>query len=370
MSKKLILHIGMDKTGTSAIQKFLVDNSLLLESKYKTYYIKAGQSFDFAHNNLAYSMFEQNGQSNSDYQSYLKFIENEVSESNCEKYVLSSECLFKAYKSVNFQHFIDFIKQLFDEVSIIVYIRNQFDWVISRHKHSITSGQTMELDRLIKSWYCDYKQHVDKWKLSLDLGKADVRVYDKNQFSEGSIYTDFLEALDIKPLQGVFSFPKENINKSLNDECIEIKKAINLLDIDIYEKNIFNDNLYKLSLNKSYKRKNYFCSEQVELIKLKYSNTNNQLLLENDSKFKIDLNNYNLVESSGFSGVSKDLVIDFLEGLDNDQVNLINSSKNRSDDLILLMKELLKNKKKRFALRIIYKFISLIKNCSKFINKF
>ncbi|HFU75142.1 MAG TPA: glycosyltransferase, partial [Arcobacter sp.] len=56
IKKNLYIHIGLPKTGTSAIQKFLVDNTRVLREKHNLYYPDFGQWVDGSHHKIAFAL--------------------------------------------------------------------------------------------------------------------------------------------------------------------------------------------------------------------------------------------------------------------------------------------------------------------------
>ncbi len=119
--KKVYIHIGHGKTGTSAIQKFLSNESLRDDSKFlypKTTFIGDGHHF----------LFKSSKEN-------LKDLFREIKETSKKNIIISSECGLP-----NIRHFvenagyrIDFFRDVAKEfdTEVIYYVRNHFQMLES-----------------------------------------------------------------------------------------------------------------------------------------------------------------------------------------------------------------------------------------------
>ena len=97
----LFLHLGMPKTGSTAIQDYLAFNRNILKQKHKTLYPECGipinqhtslvksivlPMYDWAHFNSAIETFDP--------ESYIDNVIRQCRENNCSKVVMSSEFLW------------------------------------------------------------------------------------------------------------------------------------------------------------------------------------------------------------------------------------------------------------------------------------
>jgi len=226
MRKRLYLHVGMDKTGTSAIQKFVYDNRSKLLDDGDIYYPATGLWGDYSHHPFAFSIFNQHGYSEKKLLKLTKKLVKEVEGRN--NVLISSECLFKAPLKENFRIFRDNIFSCFDDVRVIVYVRRQDHWVESRHKHSILSGSELPLEMLQRPFFCNYKQFIDHWSDLVGEESVVVRAYEKQQFVGGSIFSDFLSIFGIE-LSERYKIPIKNINYSLANDENKFKRLCNLI---------------------------------------------------------------------------------------------------------------------------------------------
>jgi hypothetical protein len=130
---KLILHIGMGKTGTSSIQNALRTSSTEL-AEQKAHYL--GMWFDaidpkFNGNLGTREFFAQNESSmHSAAEDLLRYLNQYKSKSGIETFILSNESIFGAIHRVK-----PFIQTLSEEIEtiLIVYVRNPHSWLPSAY---------------------------------------------------------------------------------------------------------------------------------------------------------------------------------------------------------------------------------------------
>lgn len=224
--REIILHIGMDKTGTSAIQAFLHKNRKLLLEDTGVYYPETGLWSDYSHHPYAFSLFGMNGFS---IRNFVKLSRKLDRETKGKKTVLiSSECLFKVPTRDEFNVFTSFIRRHFSSVKVIVYLRRQDLWIESRYKHSIISGNEISLEALSRPNFCDYKKFIDLWRDSFGVGGIVVRPYEKSQFKGGSIFSDFLSIFG-QEIDDRWRLPERQVNVALGYPETEFKRFCNAI---------------------------------------------------------------------------------------------------------------------------------------------
>jgi hypothetical protein len=279
MGRKIFIHVGMDKTGTSAIQQFIFKNRKTFLKDSGIYYPKTGMWSDYSHHPYAFSIVQQYGYSNGDMPSLLKKLSREVRP--YDYVLLSSECLFKTPRNKNFAGFWGFVTSVFEEVVIIVYVRRQDLWVESRHKHSILSGAELEIEKLCGDWFCNYKQFIDSWAELVGQDSVVVRAYEREQFHGGSIYGDFLDLFGIE-MDEKYICPSDIVNTSLGGEEALFKKLCNQIGLEGRGAAEVNAVLLERSKAEKEIRKCHqmMTAEQREQLIAKYSEVNSSIAKE------------------------------------------------------------------------------------------
>ena len=238
MSNTLVLHIGTPKTGTTALQFFLYENSEELK--------KLGWSYP----NLCKGIAEMDSQT---------YTENVVYEANCrflfpikEKFsdpnsirgkawelikkelenynvILSEEAFYYSQKEM--VEVLKDLKSLYDNVKVVIYLRRQDKYVESLWNHEVkwNSFFCEEFSTWIQR--IESVQYLSRLHMISEIvGKENliVRIYEKEQFlgETHSIASDFLYSLGIEPDWTKFNKVK-TVNKRLYGNNLEIKRIFN-----------------------------------------------------------------------------------------------------------------------------------------------
>ena len=146
--KRICLHAGFSKTGTTAVQRLLHNNDKALAAS-RVRYVRSGRNkgADINHHQLARALgvgerlYDQSPPS-PDLTLTTKLlgqIDEEVDGTDFDTYVLSSELLtnFSLPRTVEDM----FLNWLYDRnVIVLLYLRPQFDWLASWHKQAAKNG--------------------------------------------------------------------------------------------------------------------------------------------------------------------------------------------------------------------------------------
>jgi hypothetical protein len=288
--KTVYLHIGYNKTGTTAIQKTFFKNVKLLEKNNLFYPLECrGERESPAHHSLAESLlfacnkplptFVNSGiYAKYSFDHYWKLLHQELAKTKCSGIFISSEA-FSRFRQCESQ--IRFIKEQFGnyKVKILVYIREPIAYFESAYNQAIKSGnETRTIKKMLnQGWLTlDYFEEIEKWAMVFGDENIIVRVYDKSNFANG-IAADVLEAtgfgnsIDFKNLPMLSQSQNKDYNPRLPDNMVEIKRKINII--------------FRLKPKKSLKcdyRINYFLTRLAPFFKVK------SLLSDDEKKFLYD----------------------------------------------------------------------------------
>lgn len=197
--KTVFLHIGMHKTGTSAIQSFLSGNEAVL-SRAGVLYPKSLRS-TINHDLLAWSAVRRYGESRYPSLPLAKVIAELLSELECSSastVVLSSEFFWPATIEE-----IQKLREAFSAfgVSVVIYVRNFKEFLVSGYAQGVKSGAFDRINRAYLEqtlWRYDLDPIVGDWKAVLGEDRVSVRVYNKVR---SSLLSDFLTQCGI-PMDG------------------------------------------------------------------------------------------------------------------------------------------------------------------------
>jgi len=227
--RNLYIHIGLPKTGTSAIQKSLSENRDALISKFSLLYPKLGEWVDGSHHGLAFAMGMNPYQKILSEQSQVKMLEKlqeEIDESGCNNILLSSEC-FHLY---NNERFIEFSKAY--NVYIICYLRKTDTYMESLYTQNVQDPVVKEA-RCFKSYIdensikVDYLAFLKRWFVLCKQNNFFVKLYDKERSFKGrDLLVGFYSIFGIDPVLNNFCSNK-TVNASFDPIVSNYKLLLN-----------------------------------------------------------------------------------------------------------------------------------------------
>nr|NQU92548.1 hypothetical protein [Bacteroidota bacterium] len=226
--KELFIHTGVHKTGTTALQSFLYNNRDVLLKKHNIRYPKLDKDqFYFQHNYLA-TLLKQ-----SKHDEFATLIKSFVPMSG--RILLSSES-FSGHQKI--PKGMGLVKNLFDRVKVIVYLRRQDLWIETIYKQLIkmdhirvTDPFEIWLDQFLKKpkgiYLCDWMKILEPWVEVFGEENIIVRAYEKIQFSGGTVVKDFLNVLEIPWQDEDLLINNQIHNKSYSKDASEFLRLVN-----------------------------------------------------------------------------------------------------------------------------------------------
>jgi hypothetical protein len=211
--KKIYLHIGTHKTGTTALQFFLWNNRIRLK-ELGFLYPTIGLGGGYSHGVLA-NIIKPNNRDDR-LTEYRNKFNREIGRSDAPNILLSSEVFMEGLNIAgSVRQFVD--QDAFD-VIIIVYLRNQVDWLQSvfneviRDPYRRFTGDIFQL-REYQQQYHDYERILEPWVKHFGDDAIVVRPYGNFRY-KNAIFHDFLNAVGIKDLDS-FNYDVKNTNENI-----------------------------------------------------------------------------------------------------------------------------------------------------------
>lgn len=246
------LHIGTGKTGTSSIQSMLFQNRRALQKRGYLYPRSPGKG---RHEGLGWYAHADSrtvsrpGWKRSGWKNPAEFradfeqrLEKELHTCNPRTVVFSDEGL-QALPNERKKFLFDFLKQSFEKITVIVYLRRQDDHLISAYQQRVKTGHTITLETFIQRHLAhnpdgrgtpgsdadppvhDYYQLLCSWSDLFGRQNIVPRLFEKDAWAQNSLLHDFLEVIGISDPSG-FKFPPPS-NQSLDAERVEFLRAFN-----------------------------------------------------------------------------------------------------------------------------------------------
>jgi hypothetical protein len=260
----IILHIGLRKTGTTSIQKFLHKNHDIL-LKHNILYPKSGLPLKesvYAHHDLAVFITKLRPATQTQ---CWQLLHEELKEYHDKLILISSE-IFSIATPLQIEQVR---KELKDHlVTVLVYLRNPVDFMISLYKEQIKAqNESLTFGRFIRQRFnlVDYDALIQNWKNSFGDSNIVLKNYDELNYND-MLIRNLCEFLDLDNFYSEFSFHGK-ANVSPNDDVVIMIRFLNLF------KNFF-------LLPRSVKKK-----VQENIKDLNKGNDHGKLLLRRYSRF-------------------------------------------------------------------------------------
>lgn len=240
--KTLYLHIGTPKTASTAIQNFCFENREVMQKHGYFYPI---MDFSFSHvskyrnghfldcwikDEENQRVFEkEDAILDEGLDKIIEFFEEH------DTIVLSDESIWNRGFYLECKCWQRLKERLIDKgitVKVIVYLRRQDEFIFSWWNQQIKEGWAKESweelingKKYIRLNYYDEIAHISEY-----VGKENiiVRIFDKTQFTGGTIYSDFMDAIHLEYSEE-YNVTKSIRNESFSKNCVEIKRVLNIV---------------------------------------------------------------------------------------------------------------------------------------------
>jgi len=279
--KKLYIHIGVHKTGTTSIQNQLLKYRYDL-LKSNAFYIPTSGLLNSISSKREYDSILVNRVKEELYNQILKF--NSIS-----SFITSSEHLsgsaLTGYDNSDLmvKMLSDITSDLGCEIKIIIYIRRQDKYVESLYSHMIEGGYSIKFDSFIsdfKDGYYDWNRLISSYEKFFGMENILVRSYDE-VINKTGFFKDFCSLVNIP----IISDYRANVGSNI--ASVELQRICNeKLDNETAKEITKSIRRYNRSFSRGSEiPKNIFFSlnDRKKFLE-KYSESNNQVC----KRFSID----------------------------------------------------------------------------------
>ena len=220
MINELYVHIGIHKTGSTALQIFLLNNSKFLKN-FSCFYPRNGISFGPGHANIAFQILKNEKYYNNNATS-LDDIVSELKASDMEKAILSSEifCQFNGENVVEFKEALDFV----ENIKIICFVRRQDELFYSWWQESVKHGSIKDFNEayFLFEKIFDYNKIIKPWADVFGNKNISIIFFPEQRDSNWSVAHEFFKVFD---LPSEVTIPNGNVITIIN-KSLDIVKAI------------------------------------------------------------------------------------------------------------------------------------------------
>jgi hypothetical protein len=238
---KAVLHIGTEKTGTTTIQSFLAAN----RKKLRDFGIVVPTSPGVGNHRLFPAMvcgpdsideiFRSRGLLDSDARERAKtgwrdaFRNEMAAVSDMPRCIISSEHLQSRLTTVeDVARLAAFLRELFESVEILLYIRNPIATAVSLYstavKYGAVSGTVPGPEDIYFKRIVNHAATIRGWSSVFGEDRLQVRLFERSSFVGGDLIDDFIHACDLPECDYVR--PKSE-NESISAVGLEIYSRMN-----------------------------------------------------------------------------------------------------------------------------------------------
>lgn len=200
---RLILHVGLPKTASTAIQVFAFNNSSILAAKENLWYPTDRIGKHRHHAILSCALIgpidelgKYRGVVVPDAREYLAKAVSDAAANNCHTVLLSSELFNRAtLPETHIKHEgcgsvadLELLKEFFSEIDIAMYVRRQDEWLESYYNqlvkdpyHGCKATIHGEYERLKLAGRLDYFQQAERWAEVFGIEHVVILPFEREQ---------------------------------------------------------------------------------------------------------------------------------------------------------------------------------------------
>ncbi|MGZ9096695.1 MAG: hypothetical protein ACXW30_00165 [Micavibrio sp.] len=254
--KKVILHIGQSKTGTTSLQAFLSENRKGLEQQgvlYPDCFLNNVPLQMQNHNSLGDALYGSNRYPYLSAEQYFSQFYEQCGKSGCDTLLLSGESFFGGAPQIwdlkDNENYFDLYKEKLKRLrsnlrdfscDVVLYVRRQEDWLesaiaqIVRYQGLLNNIRYENDDQILNvlAPRMQYAMLTDFWEEIVKPEKMSVIPYDRETLKKGDIIFDFLFRVGLVDLATTNLSHKPEDHKSLDRRLFWLKHELNQVPKD------------------------------------------------------------------------------------------------------------------------------------------
>lgn len=233
----LFLHIGTNKTATSAIQSYCAINRDFLRTNGIIYPL-VGRGENIAHHPIGALVDGRLGNAYLPKESFdvlLDSLRREIT--GAKSVIISSEILWCT--QVDRANELEKLLRLFNSATIIVYFRRQDSYAVSAYNSKIKINnfnfnlfkETPSFEEYCQKANMNWLKCIQRWQILANDAKLVVRPYAKIAWRDRDIISDYFGIIDRHLRLKSVSDKRIVKNKSLPIHCLDLLRELNRFDI-------------------------------------------------------------------------------------------------------------------------------------------
>lgn len=239
MPEKLIVHIGANKTGSSAIQRFLSMNSLVLREEGV---VVPNNDFHVSDKVQGYHVFgfQELLQNPLEGRRRLEYAIDSVAAAcpEARTILLSAENL--AANPAAPSLFEDLIKEF--DTRIVMYIRRQDEYILSSWQQ-----WNSKISKDFWAWAIsevgkrgNWHAYLKNWENVVTKDRISVRVFERSRLENADVVEDFYNMLDLVRPMSTLRRQQNTVNPSFSDAITDLVKGNELVFQSTHDNDFYN----------------------------------------------------------------------------------------------------------------------------------
>ncbi|MCP5091729.1 MAG: hypothetical protein GY949_12475 [Gammaproteobacteria bacterium] len=234
MTTELILHIGANKTGSSALQSFMRMNEAVLRDHG---FVLPDRELSFGGHVSGYQVFAMAEMFNQAGDGLDAAFDHLMKNRGGRVVLASAENMSNAD---NYEYFKRICGKY--KTRVIFYVRRQDELITASWQQWHSKRQ-----RNIHKWLDKAKEEMGHWEQTYlgwqqvaGEGSVDLRVFERDSFPQGNISHDFLQALGIPDeARGDFTFEQQGVNPTYNDFITPLVAGNSRIFKDVHDNDFY-----------------------------------------------------------------------------------------------------------------------------------
>jgi len=254
---KAIIHIGTEKTGSTAIQNYLYKNLDVLVKKHSVFfpyrsvglisnfrmvlYAKAELDLNLVRlENNSFKSSLNKSESQADWkerisQEHRKAVKKFQRFKKESLVVYSSEHFHsRVHDEADLQYLKDYLDTMYDEVTVLCYTRRQDRLALSAYNSAVQGGFSREFkfsNIPPTGYYYDYLSLMQRWTNVFGFDNIDAVIFDPKSAKDGDVVKDFERRIGIDDSKvSTDDLQYHRSNERLSQTALQVLVSFNLLE--------------------------------------------------------------------------------------------------------------------------------------------
>jgi hypothetical protein len=239
MSKKLFVHIGANKTGSSAVQRFLSMNNLALRAEGIVVPDNGFRVVDKIEGHHVWGfqdLLKSAAEGRRQLEDAIDAID--LAYPNATTILLSAENLTADPAAPSL---FEGLVERYD-TKVIIYIRRQDEYILSSWQqwNSKLSADFWAWVISVVGVLGNWRAYLENWETVIPRDDITVRIFERSKLEGGDVIADFYSMLGTSKPLSALAFPEGTVNPSFSDAIVDLVKGNELIFRNAHDNDFYN----------------------------------------------------------------------------------------------------------------------------------